>query len=169
MFRCLIWTRLDCNIDSYCIWWCHGAWYILKTMLINLLSASKSLWSLTSSMTGAKDENRRESWNQSMNRSQSLPTQLPARAHLPSFAGTHKSFDYFSQVIWASHMISVFSFLEPYKYFDFLMLVWHKWSVYECPFVIANTKNPSNLIWGIMREYLIHYILWCSKWWIAAS
>ncbi|MCI58692.1 phosphoenolpyruvate carboxylase, partial [Trifolium medium] len=41
---------------------------------------------VTSSFTEVKDENRRESWNQSMNRSQSLPTQLPARAHLPSFA-----------------------------------------------------------------------------------
>lgn len=34
----------------------------------------------------AKHENRRENWNQSVNRNQSLPTQLPARAHLPSFA-----------------------------------------------------------------------------------
>ncbi|KAJ1406350.1 Pyruvate/Phosphoenolpyruvate kinase-like domain superfamily [Sesbania bispinosa] len=36
----------------------------------------------------AKHENRRENWNQSVNRNQSLPTQLPARAHLPSFAAS---------------------------------------------------------------------------------
>jgi len=54
---------------------------------------------VTSFLTEAKDENRHESWNQSMNRSQSLPTQLPARAHLPSFAGTHNTFNYFCLVI----------------------------------------------------------------------
>ncbi|CAI8604174.1 unnamed protein product [Vicia faba] len=42
-------------------------------------------------LEGAKDGNRGESWNQSMNRSQSLPTQLPARAHLPSFAANGES------------------------------------------------------------------------------
>nr|KYP53033.1 Phosphoenolpyruvate carboxylase 4 [Cajanus cajan] len=32
------------------------------------------------------EKHRRENWNQSVNRSHALPTQLPARAHLPSFA-----------------------------------------------------------------------------------
>ncbi|KAK7343885.1 hypothetical protein VNO77_12985 [Canavalia gladiata] len=39
----------------------------------------------------ANHENRRENWNQSVNRSHSLPTQLPARAHLPSFAENGES------------------------------------------------------------------------------
>ncbi|KAK7279580.1 hypothetical protein RJT34_24633 [Clitoria ternatea] len=39
----------------------------------------------------ANHENRREIWNQSANRSQALPTQLPARAHLPSFAENGES------------------------------------------------------------------------------
>ncbi|XP_015942741.1 phosphoenolpyruvate carboxylase 4 [Arachis duranensis] len=34
----------------------------------------------------ANHENRHENWNQPVSRSQSLPKQLPARAHLPSFA-----------------------------------------------------------------------------------
>ncbi|XP_057424191.1 phosphoenolpyruvate carboxylase 4-like [Lotus japonicus] len=39
----------------------------------------------------ANHENRRENWNQSVKRSLSLPTQLPARAHLPSFAENGES------------------------------------------------------------------------------
>ncbi|KAL5060261.1 hypothetical protein RYX36_031865 [Vicia faba] len=42
-------------------------------------------------LEGAKDGNHGESWNQSMNISQPLPTQLPARAHLPSFAANGES------------------------------------------------------------------------------
>ncbi|KAL2601463.1 hypothetical protein AAZV13_10G169700 [Glycine max] len=38
-----------------------------------------------------KHENRRENWNQSANRSLTLPTQLPARAHLPSIAENGES------------------------------------------------------------------------------
>lgn len=52
---------------------------------------------VTCSSTEAKHEtNRRENWNQSVNRSHALPTQLPARAHLPSFAGTHDAVNNFS-------------------------------------------------------------------------
>ena len=51
---------------------------------------------VTSSSTEANRESRHENWNQSVSRSQSLPTQLPARAHLPSFAGTHINIHNFS-------------------------------------------------------------------------
>lgn len=52
---------------------------------------------VTSASSEALSEGRHESWNESMSRSQfkhhgqlaPLPTQLPAKAHLPSCAGKH--------------------------------------------------------------------------------
>jgi len=54
---------------------------------------------VTSSSAEAKHDNPRENWNQSVNRSLALPTQLPARAHLPSIAGTHIGVNVFYLVL----------------------------------------------------------------------
>jgi len=54
---------------------------------------------VTSSFAEAKHENPRENWNQSVNRSPALPTQLPARAHLPSIAGTDNGINIFYLVL----------------------------------------------------------------------
>ncbi|CAJ2629533.1 unnamed protein product [Trifolium pratense] len=58
---------------------------------LSMNRCSDTLSRLAHEILEVKDENPRESWNQSMNRSQSLPTQLPARAHLPSFAANGES------------------------------------------------------------------------------
>ncbi|KAG4983914.1 hypothetical protein JHK87_028663 [Glycine soja] len=57
---------------------------------LSMNQCSDRLSRLAHEILEAKHENRRENWNQSANRSLTLPTQLPARAHLPSIAGTNK-------------------------------------------------------------------------------
>ncbi|XP_027365929.1 phosphoenolpyruvate carboxylase 4-like isoform X3 [Abrus precatorius] len=58
---------------------------------LSMNQCSDTLSRLAHRILEANYENRRENWNQSVNRSHSLPTQLPARAHLPSFAENGES------------------------------------------------------------------------------
>ncbi|KAL2324862.1 hypothetical protein Fmac_023920 [Flemingia macrophylla] len=59
---------------------------------LSMNQCSDRLSRLAHEILEANHENhRRESWNQSVNRSHALPTQLPARAHLPSFAENGES------------------------------------------------------------------------------
>ena len=68
-------------------------------------------------------ETKREDWNQPENRSPSkypkqtaslLPSKLPARAHLPSCAGTHNFAQFLSSHLFASHVFNgICCFLEP--------------------------------------------------------